>query len=130
MKIALLSTFLVLGGCGVGLSQNERLCRESVKSEHINPETVEFYEFGSSDRSQYISARSKESADSISSQRPDFDRSDVEQTTYGVVSENVDKLKSPTFHTLRIKADGKLGNKITSVMQCIVSEGTCSCSAT
>lgn len=126
-------------------SADERLCRTAIQASLINPETVEFYDFGPSGHSAYLSAyeadarkqledsTSGASGAGLSGFYADAFASSKRSIIDKGVREMVDAeraLLQPSgsaTYMFRIKATGRLGNEITSNQFCAIKSGSCDC---
>jgi hypothetical protein len=101
-----------------------------VKETLLNPETAEFFEFEQSVEEGFklgvLTSETKkweEIAGDWYSGRDEF----VATEAAKAAKERVNSLGSAKFYSLRVKAEGKLGNKITSELECAVKDGGCEC---
>jgi hypothetical protein len=108
----------------------EKACRDTITASLLNPESVEFFEFQESSRDAYRRASVDEQVREVASLRPEASEGLIRSVATQVVSESVSGMPKAKFHSLRVKAEGKLGNKVTSVMQCAVEDTSCRCAAT
>lgn len=125
-------------------SDEEKICQISIKSNLLNPETVEFFEFLPVHELDYISQYKSRLTSELSEEFSYVGRnftglySDVmESSKESIISRNVmeaaDKerlrLKEKDLKTFsyRFKSDGKLGNTITSTEYCAVGKSICEC---
>lgn len=152
-------TTVVLGGAALAYFNNpglissidarpseERQCQSSIKASLLNPETVEFFEFQSASREDYLSQFEEklrgELEEGISASGTGTGLSGIyaqgmASATAGIISKHVrdavsqerTRLNEQGFRIFayRIKADGKLGNTITSTQYCTVSATSCEC---
>ena len=99
------------------------MCRAEIKSKLINPETVEFYEFRDLTSSEYLrllSAGNEEGSGRLTTPE--------NQKTAEEVMAKLQKTDPSAFHTVRVRAEGGLGNKVTSQMLCMSNKTECICS--
>lgn len=124
----------------------EQQCKASITSTLINPETAEFFEFSPSTPSSYIVEFEREFRESLESAVSEMN---LGSGLYGVYAESMasstdliisrrvseavsaerTRLSAPNIKTFsyRMKADGRLGNTITSTQYCVVDANSCSC---
>lgn len=127
-------------------SSDEVVCQSAIKSSLINPETVEFFEFKPVSKESYLSkieqdAREVAQKELLSSNFGSGLSGNyalaAEMMANRIISEHVSEAVSHekvrinrdglrTF-TYRVKAEGQLGNKITSVQYCSLNDTACTC---
>jgi hypothetical protein len=122
-----LSLLLILSGCNY-FGGDKKLCEQTFTEKLINPETAEFMEFNniSKDEASILLAgiMIKEAGVDGEDSSEDFQPAIKNLYAYEAL-ENISG-----FYTMRAKAEGRLGNKITSNELCLVSEGKCECAST
>lgn len=102
LKILLIPTVaLSVSACS---SANERMCKKAISEQALNPETIVFKEFEEIPYERYWSMRD---ADANILAKPTYDKYIPHYKTY----------------RMRVQAQGKLGNTITSVKACMVEPG-------
>jgi hypothetical protein len=127
-------------------SPEERQCQASIKASLVNPETAEFFEFQTTSRERYLSKFEEnlraELTESVSvsgagSGLSGMYAQGMAAATEGIISKHVREAVSSERSRLsgtglavfsyRIKANGKLGNVITSTQLCVVGDNRCDC---
>lgn len=127
-------------------SPEERQCQSSISASLINPETAEFFEFLPAGREIYLSqfeqrlrgeVEESVSASGAGSGLYGVYAQGMAAATEGIISKHVreavdqerDRLNKQSLQTFtyRVKADGKLGNTITSTQYCTVNDTSCAC---
>jgi hypothetical protein len=119
MRHFLLVASLLLSACS-GVSREEALCRSHLQENLINPETAEFHDFSEDQLS-----RAPASTDELM-RLPPKDFASV------LVRDRLDKVaggsaEGAKFYRVRLRAQGRLGNTITSQQLCRVPGPTDSC---
>lgn len=127
-------------------SPEERQCQTAIKATLINPETVEFFEFIPEIKASYLSSFEDKRREEFQSV---VDQSNAGSGLYGVYAQGmaaaaqsivdrnlreavaaesarIDQAGLSTF-SYRIKADGQLGNTITSTQHCAANARSCGC---
>lgn len=108
-KLVALSAALALTACS---SHEEKLCRAHITEGLLNPETASFSDFKAITPQEIA-------ADELLSEMPR-------------IMENLIPQKGATYYRMRVRADGKLGNKITKVQICAINaqKDNCACIST
>lgn len=124
-KIPLLAIFSItfsvfLTSCG---SKSEKICLSSIKDNLINPETAEFFEFSDISMEKFGQLTGDRNSSSYEGSAADVVRSETSR----ILKEKMADFPNATFHSVRVKADGKIGNKITQNMLCVSLPEGCQC---
>lgn len=98
----------------LGSGSDGRLCRSAISASLLNPETAEFRELNQISAEQFAAMHGME-ANSI-----------VLKTFGALVTDGV-PIEGADFYSIRVRADGPAGNRVTKVMACAVNEGKCGC---
>ncbi len=128
------------------VAPEELQCQASIRSSLINPETAQFFEFESTSPERYImyfeekaSEHAKESmaslnvGSSLTGVYADYMAAEKERIAASAVREAVSQERqkisenASKIFTYRVKAEGKLGNTITTTNFCVVSSNSCEC---
>jgi hypothetical protein len=124
---------LALSSCSkaqdILLDKSESLCRAAIREKLINPETAEFYDFKPGVKTAYGNSVLRNSMDEFQRQYPGMDGQAILLMALQRVMDYGNK-RDITFHSIRVKSAGRLGNKITSEMQCASSLSSCDCQKT
>lgn len=99
---------IVTGSLSACASQEEKLCRTSVKATLLNPETAEFSDFRKYSNKEI-------EADEFLSHMPE-------------IMEGTVPTKGASYYRMRVRADGEIGNKITKLNFCAIDAKRTSCS--
>lgn len=105
-------------GCS---SADERLCKVSLKASLLNPETAQFYDFKTIDIAMFMQGLS----DGLEAKHGRSPPNKAQAAK--MLTEKFEQAPDIKLYSVRVKADGVLGNKITKMQVCIVNEGECSC---
>lgn len=124
--LRLISSIIVASAITACSNGDQRLCEASIKGQLLNPETAEIMDFKSISREEAVSRV----ASDVVSTMPNSEYL-PEGAAVGKVAEGVDKeySKETSFYGARVRAEGKLGNTVTSTQTCAVESGTCSCTS-
>ncbi len=109
---------VVLASCG---ERAEAICQASLAKNLLNPETAEFRDFREIDQAQFIAGLTnglEAKAGRLLPNKPAADQA---------LQQELSKAVDIKFYGFRLRAEGKLGNKITKQQVCYVNEGECSC---
>lgn len=123
-----LPLIFVLAGCSQG-GANQRLCEKSVKESLINPETAEFMEFKTVPLTEASDLLKNYMVKAVMEKDPRIAEYGLGSSVESDASNSVKTILEGVSSTyvMRMKAEGKLGNKITSNQLCMISENDCSC---
>lgn len=130
IRVAALFALFSLSACG---AEVEELCKKQIEDSLINPETVEFFDFRSIELSEFR-AGFENMGFREHNIAPD-DRWEYGDQLKGTIDETMGSLEyvGSKYHAVRIKADSRVGLKVTSNYVCAsgVETGTtepyCSC---
>jgi len=118
----------LLTGCSKS-SKEETQCRANISKGLLNPETAEFHDFRTTNVAALRSAVEEAFWEERSVAKSD-------RGNYGTqVTEIVDDLiknltsKTDAYYSMRVRAEGRIGNKVTSNYVCVVNAGKCACIA-
>jgi len=118
-----LASLLVCASCSQ-VSQEEKECRSDIKGKLINPETVEFFDFSSISKSEFrtglINMKFKDSGVSRG-ERPNFGNQ------VKVIADDVMQIAVGPYYGLRVKAESKVGLKVTMHFVCTKVVEGCAC---
>ncbi len=108
-KCAVLITAFLISSCA---KPGESICKESIKETLLNPETAKFYDYSIVSLEDKLSSVpvTRSNDGSISGQFKDV-----------ITNGNL------KYSKVRVRADGQLGNKVTSTMSCQFDNKSCSC---
>ncbi len=121
MFAILAGTCFVLSGCG---ERMEGVCVSKIRSTLMNPETAEFHDFRTIEASEYVDSFLAGTAAGSGQPTTPTSQAAVEVAMHNINKQNPES----TYHSVRVRAEGKLGNKITSQMICMADKGDCACS--
>jgi hypothetical protein len=124
--ILTLFPFFALGSCGAG-SQEKALCEARIKGELINPETAQFFDFTPATERDW-----REGVANYMWKRKGItfnERGNYGNQMDGAIAsaQNVVMEYNPTFHTMRVKADSKVGLLVTANYVCAADKEGCAC---
>ena len=115
-----------ISSCGAG-NTAKALCEATIKSELINPETAQFFDFGPASVVDWREGV----ANYIWKQKgvPFNERGNYGNQMDGAIAsaQNVVMEYNPTFHSTRVKADSKLGLLVTATYVCAADKEGCAC---
>jgi hypothetical protein len=119
---------VLASGCS-NVSSEERLCRTSVSATLLNPETAEFHDFKQMSPSEFERAASQMAMDAraVSAGQDLVEQNRASFEAVGREMAQGLSAKGASFYSLRVRADGRLGNKVTALQLCAASKGECSC---
>ena len=115
-------SLMALGAAACGSTEN--MCKSAVTSTLINPETAKFYDFSELSDAAYVS---KFVAAARQSNDPSLQMI-TEGVTEGLVAKSHVEHPGLKYYEMRVRAEGRLGNQITSDMFCIATDDQCRCS--
>ncbi len=124
--VLVLLPMIALGSCASG-SPEKALCEAAIKDQLINPETAQFFDFAPATVGDWREGVAnyiwKERGISFN-ERGNYGK----QLDEAIASaQNVVMPFKPRFHTMRVKADSKLGLLVTANYVCAAAEGECAC---
>jgi hypothetical protein len=100
---------------------DERLCQTSLKLSLLNPETAEFFDFKAIDLPLFVQGIGAGAEAKLGRSLPN--KTEADKT----LTEKLKEAPEAKFYSVRVKADGAMGNKITKMQVCFTNEGECSC---
>ena len=107
-----------LAGCDLGDSER-RMCETAIKQSLLNPETAEFLDFMPIHQDNYVQL-----AAPVELRKNERFTGDLAVSS---VRREIRKIRAKEFYILRVRAERKLGNKVTSRMACAAGDTNCSC---
>ncbi|SEJ87275.1 hypothetical protein SAMN05518849_11667 [Sphingobium sp. AP50] len=124
----LLTAFVVvaLTGC---TSSEETMCKANITNGLINPETVEFYDFQPLDADADLDTLWRREIVASQGIRLHYNNASVRNQ----VQPEIDRLKgednkvNATYATYRVKAESRVGLKVTQEYFCRIGAGECKC---
>ncbi|PZU50656.1 MAG: hypothetical protein DI568_02580 [Sphingomonas sp.] len=106
-------------------------CQAEIKKNVINPETVEFFEKSDSSLAEFEESVFRSLKEEMLSKVDWSERSDrqyeIESEARSISTALAKDNSDASFVRIRMKADGRLGNKITAHMICAKKKNSCTC---
>jgi hypothetical protein len=114
---------LSLSGCDGDVSK-QGMCEKAVKGTLLNPETAEFFDYREVAPQTYLDQFGGEEAKLLADNAQVRPAKDSAQKTFDMLLEMSPELK---IAQMRVRADGQLGNRITTKQMCFLTKEMCIC---
>jgi len=111
-----------LSSCGTRADQG--LCEANIKDNLLNPETAEILDFKAMSQKEVMDRMVAGVRSGLSAGAADhYSDEDLKQKVQQSYAPSPDE----RYYSARVRAEGKLGNTVTSVQTCVLKDQNCNC---